>query len=294
MPSASNATTGMLPTPSSTTSNKTNKAFHKKLEITTIDPFNLTDSNLKRRTNENSSLKNPIIIIPGYGAPAKSYETFRQVLTSSLPPDTSITIAPVTYRQWAMTVGGRPMTAVLKVIDTTVQQVLRTTGKKRVTLCAHSAGGWISRVYLGDTPYPSGNSGICWNGRRFVDQLICLGTPHTSGEPVTKTNMQFVNNNYPHAFHDDVEYLNFAGDGVSVLPFHGRLWHFWHPQWISRLSYSLTDPDITDEDHAVGDGKFLFLFLFLVFFHLPTNSLSLSVTTSGLINSFNAGGKKFY
>ena len=39
---------------------------------------------------------------------------------------------------------------------------------------AHSAGGWISRLYLSTAAY----DGRAYNGARFVSALVTLGSPH--------------------------------------------------------------------------------------------------------------------
>ena len=44
----------------------------------------------------------------------------------------------------------------------------------KIGLVGHSAGGWISRVYLSDRSY----GGKAYHGSRFVHSLVTLGTPH--------------------------------------------------------------------------------------------------------------------
>eukprot|EP00614_Pseudopedinella_elastica_P020122 CAMPEP_0172646640 /NCGR_PEP_ID=MMETSP1068-20121228/240345_1 /TAXON_ID=35684 /ORGANISM="Pseudopedinella elastica, Strain CCMP716" /LENGTH=326 /DNA_ID=CAMNT_0013460905 /DNA_START=1411 /DNA_END=2391 /DNA_ORIENTATION=- len=46
--------------------------------------------------------------------------------------------------------------------------------KARVALVGHSAGGWISRVYLSSRSY----AGKAYGGARLVHSLVTLGTPH--------------------------------------------------------------------------------------------------------------------
>lgn len=208
---------------------------------------------------------NPIVIIPGYGASARVYAGLRQNLLDSLPPGADVTVVPLSPWSWAATVGGRPVTKVLSTVDATVRATLRRTGASHVTLIGHSAGGWIARLYLGDVPYPDVLTGKAWQGRNHVRQLICLGTPHVSGEPVTKRNMSFVNTQYPGAFYESVEYINFGGDAVTVPVSmkHIPHWQFWQPLWMARLSYYLTDP-LADKDCShVGDGTFIPFFFVL-------------------------------
>lgn len=44
----------------------------------------------------------------------------------------------------------------------------------KIALVGHSAGGWICRAYLSQRPY----SGMVYDGARYVDRLVTLGTPH--------------------------------------------------------------------------------------------------------------------
>lgn len=208
---------------------------------------------------------NPTVIIPGYGTSAHSYSGLRDNLLDSLPAGSDVTVVPLKTWSWAAAVGGRPVTKILSTVDATVRATLRRTGASHVNLVGHSAGGWIARLYLGDAPYPDIGTGKAWQGRTHVRQLVCLGTPHVSGEPVAKRNMSFVNTQYPGAFYESVEYVNFGGDAVAV-PIsmkHIPHWQFWQPLWMARLSYYLTDP-LADKDLShVGDGKFSFNHLFM-------------------------------
>jgi triacylglycerol esterase/lipase EstA (alpha/beta hydrolase family) len=104
-------------------------------------------------------------------------------------------------------------------------------GSKRAALVASSAGGWISRIFLGrGPPYCNAvfhgadrcGARACGLGARRdavrhaaharaasrpnrthhalpgrVHTLVTLGTPHTSAEPVTLRNIGWVNDNQP-------------------------------------------------------------------------------------------------
>mmetsp|Transcript_13490 Transcript_13490/g.18090 ORF Transcript_13490/g.18090 Transcript_13490/m.18090 type:complete len:338 (+) Transcript_13490:118-1131(+) len=48
------------------------------------------------------------------------------------------------------------------------------TNQVRICLVGHSAGGWISRVYLSNRPY----YGKAYKGSNYVHSLVTLGTPH--------------------------------------------------------------------------------------------------------------------
>ncbi|MGK3734338.1 MAG: hypothetical protein ACI8RD_003208, partial [Bacillariaceae sp.] len=49
-----------------------------------------------------------------------------------------------------------------------------TTPKKKIVLIGHSAGGWISRVYLSSSNY----GGKSYDGSKYIHSLVTLGAPH--------------------------------------------------------------------------------------------------------------------
>jgi len=62
-------------------------------------------------------------------------------------------------------------------------------GGVRVSLVAHSASGWISRILLGSSePY----GGRTYAAAPRVRALVTLGTPHVSREGVARRNLEFV------------------------------------------------------------------------------------------------------
>ena len=173
----------------------------------------------------------PTIILPGYLAGAADYQIMQQTLESL---DVPATIVPLRWRDWVPTVGGRSVTPILRQLDATVQQVRQQTGASKVNLVGHSAGGWLARIYLGETPYcvhPQDTSECLWNGRSTVATLLTLGTPHTSQERWTLKNLNFVNLTYPGAFYTNVRYVCVAGKAVF-----GDRWR----NWLAYSSYQLT------------------------------------------------------
>lgn len=198
---------------------------------------------------------NAVVIIPGFGAPANNYYSMADELRKLMHYNVYVSVVPVTVQTWLRTIGGRPVTPVLQLLDDEVQKACSQSGTSKVSLVAHSAGGWIARIYLGQVPYPSGGTAHAWSGDRFVSKLVCLGTPHRSDEGVARKNMQFVNENYPGAYHDHVEYVNMVGDGGSVAEQKGAAWRFWDTDWLPRVSYRLTDRSIGN-GAVEGDGTF--------------------------------------
>lgn len=183
----------------------------------------------------------PTVILPGYLESAIAYRQLEQTLQQMGFP--TITV-PLRRRDWFPTLGGRPITPILLQLDHTVKQVLQQYDTSQINLIGHSAGGWISRIYLGEKPYlgrgkatPDGP----WQAHSFVNTLVTLGTPHTSQERWTRWNLDFVNNNYPGAFYHDVRYICVAGKTIF-----GKR----RGSWLAYSSYQLT----CGQGNCWGDG----------------------------------------
>ncbi|MBD2100561.1 triacylglycerol lipase [Leptolyngbya sp. FACHB-261] len=168
----------------------------------------------------------PTVILPGYLAGAEEYQALEQAIREQHGP---AAIVPLRWWDWLVTVGGRPVTPVLELLEQTVDQALAVNQAQQVNLVAHSAGGWIARMYLGEQAY----CGRVWGRHPKVATLITLGTPHRSLERWTRTNLDFVNDNYPGAFHPQVRYVCIAGKAVEGKP-------GWHDNWLAYQSYKLT------------------------------------------------------
>ncbi|MEL7314873.1 MAG: lipase [Cyanobacteria bacterium J06559_3] len=184
----------------------------------------------------------PTVIIPGYLAGAAPYQGLEADLNQRGLWTTTV---PLTRRSWLPTVGGRSVQPILMAIATTVTQAQATTGSDRVNLVGHSAGGWLARIYLGDRPYdvhaPDRERTNRWSGHKHVNTLLTLGTPHVSQERWTRRNLDFVNQTYPGAFHDSVNYVCVAGKAVL-----GQRWR----TWFTYNSYQLT----AGKGDCWGDG----------------------------------------
>ncbi|CAK9062868.1 unnamed protein product [Durusdinium trenchii] len=59
---------------------------------------------------------------------------------------------------------------------------------RRVALVAHSAAGWISRVYLSGVNY----GGRSFKGSKKVHSLVCLGSPHFVAENLVFKSLQYL------------------------------------------------------------------------------------------------------
>ncbi len=183
----------------------------------------------------------PTVILPGYLAGARPYQEMEAALQSLGIPAYTV---PLKRRNWFPTLGGRSMLPILQQLDQTIKQVLAETGSDRVNLVGHSAGGWISRIYLGEVPYDihlSDAEKTClWQGATLVRTLVTLGTPHVSQERWTKRNLEFVKT-YCHPS-PEVDHICVAGKSV-----HGR--HRF-ANWFAYSSYELT----IGQGNCWGDG----------------------------------------
>ena len=174
----------------------------------------------------------PTIILPGYFASKNEYLELEQALNQQTPT----VIVPLRKSNWIPTLGGRSVVPILRQIDSTVQEMLQKHNASAVNLVAHSAGGWIARIYLGEKPYNihgdvTDLEGV-WQAHRQVATLITLGTPHISQERWTKRNLDFVKDNYPGAFYPQVNYVCVAGKAVYGRRRLGS--------WLAYNSYKLT------------------------------------------------------
>lgn len=185
----------------------------------------------------------PTVILPGYLAGATAYRVMEQTLQQQGFPTVTV---PLLRRDWFPTLGGRSMIPILRQLDRTVKQVIEKYNTPKINLIGHSAGGWISRIYLGEKPYcihgdVTEEVGL-WNTRSQIANLVTLGTPHISQERWTKRNLDFVNQNYPGAFYTDVRYVCIAGKSV----FGEKRWG----KWFIYSSYQLT----CGQGETWGDG----------------------------------------
>ncbi|WP_373544152.1 esterase/lipase family protein [Chamaesiphon sp.] len=158
----------------------------------------------------------PTVILPGYFESADLYLPLQQALTKI---GTKATTVPLRKRDWLPTLGGRSMVPILRQLDRTVNAALIDNSSQQINLIGHSAGGWISRIYLGEIPYTiygdvTASTVGLWNARAKIATLITLGTPQISCEKLTKKNLDFVNDNYPGAFYPEVSYICVAGKSI--------------------------------------------------------------------------------
>lgn len=196
---------------------------------------------MRRERGSKFTMPLPTVIVPGYLESAIAYRQLEKSLQEFGFPAVTV---PLRRRDWIPTIGGRPITPILRQLDCTVKQVLQQYNVSQINLIGHSAGGWISRIYLGDKPY-SGRGEVessVWEAHPLVATLVTLGTPHMSQERWTRWNLDFVNYNYPGVFYRNVRYVCVAGKTIYGQRRRGS--------WLAYSSYQLT----CGEGNTWGDG----------------------------------------
>jgi pimeloyl-ACP methyl ester carboxylesterase len=158
----------------------------------------------------------PLVIIGGYLTGPKDFAGLADILAKP-PYSYRVFTTPISRTRWLLTRDWdfRP---VLALVRATVEQALSACGADQVDILAHSVGGTVARMYLGQQPY----NGEIYGGRRYVRHLIMLGTPHHSQERWTRRSIRFVNDTYPGAFYPEVRYTSVIGQAIQGRP-HGSL-----------------------------------------------------------------------
>ncbi|GAB4447124.1 MAG: lipase [Chloroflexi bacterium OHK40] len=159
----------------------------------------------------------PLVIIGGYLTGPGDFAALAEALARP-PYGYQVFVAPISRARWALTRDWdfRP---VLAIVRQTVAHALATTGADRLTVLGHSVGGTVARMYLGEAPY----LGEIYGGRRYVQRLVMLGTPHHSLERWTRRSIGFVNTTYPGACYPDVTYVSVIGRAIRGNPRGGLL-----------------------------------------------------------------------
>ncbi|MBI4328711.1 MAG: hypothetical protein HY685_02465, partial [Chloroflexi bacterium] len=180
-----------------------------------------------------SAQQDPIVVVGGFGSSPRTYRGVAAYLSRGGYRE--VAVAPIARYEWfAGSRGGwRPLAARLAE---TVDRALRETGAQRVRIVAHSAGGLVSRLYLGDRPY----RGLPpFHGHERVRLLLTLGTPH-SGRVAPE-----IEELYPGAYcAPEVRYVS-----VASTAYRGNPWG-WPWQMFTAHSYRRFRGD----PRGVGDG----------------------------------------
>jgi len=154
----------------------------------------------------------PIVIVGGFMSAARDYRSWQTRLEAP-PYNRKVFVANINRLDWVSTADQnfRPQ---LLAVGAMVQTAIHITGAEKVTLVCHSAGGRISRLWLGDQSY----GGVECNGRRFVKKIIFLGSPYLTREPWAQRSAGFANKHYPGAYYAEIEYISVVGRSVFAKP----------------------------------------------------------------------------
>ncbi|KAL4517201.1 hypothetical protein Ndes2437B_g06808 [Nannochloris sp. 'desiccata'] len=202
-----------------------------------------------------SSPERAVIILPGLGNNAADYSNLAaQLQTQNL----HVEVAPVARIDWARNAAGlldtaywtgslKPRPTVdwyLNRIATAIAAAKSAAGPDvPLTLLAHSAGGWLGRLYMLEYGPPSTSQGI--------DRFVSLGSPHLAPPPgvvdQTRGILTWISENSPGCYHDDVEYVTIAGKYVKGAPFSG-------PGGWQRRVVGAGYQQVCGDSSAWGDG----------------------------------------
>jgi pimeloyl-ACP methyl ester carboxylesterase len=183
-------------------------------------------------------MNRPVVIIGGWLSSPADYRGMANVLASPLY-DRVVYITDIDRWTWA-SLRDPDFRVVMDILARTVELALAETGAPKIDLIGHSAGGRVARAYLGDAPY----QGVIYDGKRYVDRLITLGTAHATTEIFVAKFGAFVQEAYPGAYYPQVAYRSVVGETV-----YGRRWGA--PEEIMAFrSYEL----VCGNGAEIGDG----------------------------------------
>jgi len=169
-----------------------------------------------------------VVILPGLGNEAQDYASLATALLDANSPEISaVTIADVSRVDWLRNAAGlidpnywkgtlNPRPTVdwyLSKVDVAIQTIKADISSRnpdditdiKVTLLAHSAGGWLGRLYMKD--FGAASKGI--------DTFLSLGSPHRPPPPgvvdQTRGILTWMEANCPGCYEQDVEYITVSG-----------------------------------------------------------------------------------
>mmetsp|Transcript_15555 Transcript_15555/g.21489 ORF Transcript_15555/g.21489 Transcript_15555/m.21489 type:complete len:313 (-) Transcript_15555:201-1139(-) len=179
-----------------------------------------TSPAVKYQTTSASLAGRGVVILPGLGNNTGDYDELKQLLQDR---GSSVAVAEVRRIDWLRNAAGffdinywrgtlEPKPTVdwyLNRVSAAVEEVKEECEGETVCLLAHSAGGWLARVWMFD------------QGTQDVDSLVCLGSPlqppfGTDGVfDQTRGILTYVTDNIPGCFHEDVKYVCVTGKYVE-------------------------------------------------------------------------------
>lgn len=116
--------------------------------------------------------RHPIVILGGFLSPAALYAEMSRCL-SELSGQKTWVVNTHIY-DWIASFARPGWAHLLNLLDATVHQAAAESDSGKVCLVGHSQGGILTRLYLSPEPF----MGRRYNGRKYVQHLITLGSPH--------------------------------------------------------------------------------------------------------------------
>jgi len=158
----------------------------------------------------------PIVFLGGFLSFPSTYAGMKDELArvSGQP----VWVVPAYTHHWLTTVTAAGWALIIRKLDATVREAVKSSPTGKITLIGHSSGGVMARLYLGEKPF----HGHVFNGIQWVDTLYTLGSPHYNHRGGRLRNQ--VNAMYPDAyFSPQVRYISVVGrskqgkrDGTSA------------------------------------------------------------------------------
>ncbi|CAK0738527.1 hypothetical protein CVIRNUC_001055 [Coccomyxa viridis] len=193
-----------------------------------------------------------VVVLPGLGNNSQDYKAVGEALESR---GLHVQCAAVSRPDWLRNAAGlrqveywtgklQPRPTVdwyLNKVDAAVTAARQATDGP-ITILAHSAGGWLSRVYL------------LGFGTEQIDRLVTLGSPHQAPPKdlklvdQTRGILTWVTDNVPGNFHQEVGYATVAGKWMKGARLRGSGGSL--PQKLVGLGYQ----QVCGNPEVWGDG----------------------------------------
>lgn len=158
----------------------------------------------------------PILIVGGFASSPQLYIELRAHL--AVASGRPVSIVPITTLDWMGVVASDSYGALLRILDRAVRSTLAGYRAQRLTVVAHSAGGILTRIYMGDKPY--GPRRLVYHGHERINMLVTLGTPHTTtqrGRQGGINQIVYAQEAYPGAYWRTTRYISVIGRGICGI-----------------------------------------------------------------------------
>ena len=160
---------------------------------------------MNRRFNDKSNHNNqPVLILGGFLIDQYAYQPMADWLRSKINIETEIIKA--TKYDWLLTNWQYGWKRILDRVHESVETLSAKSRTGKITLIGHSSGGVMLRLYLSDKNF----AGRLYNGKKYCNRLITLGSPHKA---IRQTKLRaYVDREYPGSYYsEEVSYTSIIG-----------------------------------------------------------------------------------